>query len=194
LVNPPTTSTLERVTKLGLKVPPLGLAYIASTLEKEGVDVTILDATVSDMSHQELGAVLQKIHPDVIGVTSTTPTIYDAIKTVIIAKEYCPDSITLMGGSHITFIPNETMLACPNLDVGVIREGELTARDLIMAIEEGKPLSEVDGIIYRKGGKIFINKPRRLIENLDELPFPARHLFPLKKYTVLGERTLLGNT
>lgn len=55
LVNPPTTATLETVTKLRLKTPPLGLAYIAATLEREGVDVTILDATVADISHIELG-------------------------------------------------------------------------------------------------------------------------------------------
>ncbi|MDD1766338.1 MAG: B12-binding domain-containing radical SAM protein, partial [Candidatus Methanomethyliaceae archaeon] len=193
LVNPPTTSTLETITKLGLKVPPLGLAYIAATLEREGVNVTILDAVVADISHKELGEVLQRTHPDVIGVTSTTPTIYDAIKTVMIAKENCPDSVTVMGGSHITFTPLETMLACPDLDVGVIGEGEATALDLIKSVEGRKPLSEVDGIVYRKDGNIFRNKPRRLIENLDELPFPARHLLPLKKYTVLGERTLLGN-
>ena len=193
LVNPPTTADLETVSKLGIKAPPLGLAYIAATLEREGIDVTIIDATVTDMSHQELGEVLQRTHPDVIGVTSTTPTIYDAIKTVMVAKENCPDSVTVMGGSHITFTPVETMLACPHLDVGVIGEGEATALDLLKAVGGRKPLSEVDGIVYRRDGEVFRNKPRRLIENLDELPFPARHLLPLNKYTVLGERTPLGN-
>jgi radical SAM superfamily enzyme YgiQ (UPF0313 family) len=193
LVNPPTTATLETISKLGLKAPPLGLAYIAATLEREGVDVTIIDATVSDMSHQGLGEVLQKTHPDVIGVTSTTPTIYDAMKTVMIAKENCPDSVTVMGGCHITFTPVETMAGCPHLDVGVIGEGEATMPDLLKAVEGKKPLSEVDGIVYRRGEEIIRNRPRRLIENLDEIPFPARHLLPLSRYTVLGERTPLGN-
>jgi radical SAM superfamily enzyme YgiQ (UPF0313 family) len=193
LVNPPTTTTLETVSKLGLKAPPLGLAYIAATLEREGVDVTIIDATVSDMSHQELGKVLHGNHPDVIGVTSTTSTIYDAMKTVMIARENCPDSVTVMGGCHITFTPVETMMACPHLDMGVIGEGEATMSDLLKAVEGRKPLSEVDGIVYRRGGEIIRNRPRRLIENLDEIPFPARHLLPLDKYTVLGERTPLGN-
>jgi anaerobic magnesium-protoporphyrin IX monomethyl ester cyclase len=193
LVNPPTTANLETMSRLGLKAPPLGLAYIAATLEREGVDVTTIDAAVTDMSHQELGEVLQRTHPDVIGVTSTTPTIYDAIKTVMIAKENCPDSVTIMGGSHITFMPMETMLACPHLDVGVIGEGEDTVLDLLKMVEGKKPLSEVDGIVYRKNRDVLRNKPRKLIENLDELPFPARHLLPLDKYTVMGKRTKLGS-
>jgi hypothetical protein len=55
LVTPPTTATLETATKLGVKALPLSLAYIAATLEREDIDVTILDTTVSDISHKELG-------------------------------------------------------------------------------------------------------------------------------------------
>jgi hypothetical protein len=72
LVNPPTTATLETATKLGLKALPLGLANIAAILEREDIDVTLLDTTVSDISHKELGEVLQRTHPDVIDITLTT--------------------------------------------------------------------------------------------------------------------------
>jgi len=193
LVNPPTTAPLETVSTLGLKAPPLGLAYVAASLEKEGFDVSIIDSAVLDISHQRLGEILQEEGPDVIGVTSTTPTIHDAMKAVSVAKKSCPDSITMMGGCHITFLPEETMAECPDLDVGVIGESEVTAGDLMRAIEGKKPLSEVDGIVYRKDHSIIRNRPRKLIENLDEIPFPARHLLPLDRYTVLGERQRIGN-
>ncbi|MCX8181866.1 MAG: B12-binding domain-containing radical SAM protein [Candidatus Methanomethyliaceae archaeon] len=193
LVNPPTTASLETVATLGLKAPPLGLAYIAAAIKKEGYDVSIIDSVALDISHHKLGEILQREHPDVIGVTSTTPTIYDAMKSVTIAKNVCPDSITIMGGCHITFLPEETMGECTSLDIGVIGEGEATVVDLLNAFEAKKPLSEVDGIVYRKDAKLVRTRPRRLIENLDDIPFPARDLLPLDRYTVLGERHRLGN-
>jgi anaerobic magnesium-protoporphyrin IX monomethyl ester cyclase len=193
LVNPPTTAPLETVATLGLKAPPLGLAYVAAAVRKDGHDVSIIDSPALDVSHHKLGEILQKEHPDVIGVTSTTPTIYDAMKAVTIAKDVCPDSITLMGGCHITSLPEETLAECRSLDVGVIGEGEATIVDLLRAIETKRPLSEVDGIVYRNGEKVVKTRPRRLIENLDEIPFPARDLLPLDRYTVLGERHRLGN-
>ncbi|RZN57022.1 MAG: radical SAM protein [Candidatus Methanomethylicota archaeon] len=193
LIHPPSSMDIETISVLGLRAPPLGLAYIAAVLEKEGYDVDIIDATALGLSFKELGNELKKRNPDVIGVTSITPTIYDAMKTIDIAKEYCPNAITVMGGCHITALPEETLLECPNLDIGVIGEGEATIIDLLKAIENKKDLSEVDGIIYRKDGKIKRNKPRKLIENLNEIPFPARHLLPLDRYTVLGERVKLGN-
>ncbi|NHV45957.1 MAG: cobalamin B12-binding domain-containing protein, partial [Candidatus Verstraetearchaeota archaeon] len=89
---------IETISVLGLRAPPLGLAYIAAVLEKEGYDVDIIDATALGLSFKELGNELKKRNPDVIGVTSITPTIYDAMKTIDIAKEYCPNAITVMGG------------------------------------------------------------------------------------------------
>ncbi|MCS7098374.1 MAG: B12-binding domain-containing radical SAM protein [Candidatus Methanomethyliaceae archaeon] len=193
LINPPITTNLETASILGLKAPPLGLAYIGAVLEKEGYNVKIIDAAALDISNKKLGEILKKESPNVIGVTSTTPTVYDAMKAIITAKENVPDAITIMGGYHITFLPEETMMECPALDIGVIGEGEVTIIDLLKSLEGKKPISEVDGIVYRKEGKIIRNKPRKLIENLDEIPFPARHLLPLDKYTVLGESKRLGN-
>jgi hypothetical protein len=72
LVNPPTITTLETATKLGFKALLLDLAYMAVILEREDIDVTLLDTTVSDISHKELGEVLQRMHPDVIDITLTT--------------------------------------------------------------------------------------------------------------------------
>ncbi|MBC7112678.1 MAG: radical SAM protein [Candidatus Methanomethyliales bacterium] len=193
LVNPPTTAPLETVATLGLKAPPLGLAYVAAAVRKEGHDVSIIDSPALDISHHKLGEILQRESPDVIGVTSTTPTIYDAMKAVTIAKDFCPDSITVLGGCHITSLPEDTLAECKSLDIGVIGEGEATIVDLLRALETKKPLSEVDGIVYRNKEKVVKTRPRRLIENLDEIPFPARDLLPLDRYTILGERHRLGN-
>lgn len=187
LVNPPNTTDIETVSAIGLKAPPLGLAYIGAVLEKEAVDVTIIDAAVNEMSHKRLGEMLQKSNPDVVGVTSTTPTICDALKVVIISKRMCPKATTMRGGCHITFMPLGTMAFCPQLDIGILGEEESTVVELIHALECGRALDDLDGLVYRKGDALFKNRPRALIQDLDRVPFPARHLLPMDRYSVFGE-------
>lgn len=193
LVNPPVRQSFEIQSALGLNAPPLGLAYIGAVLERDGYDVTIIDAPISCESQEGVIKKLQSIKPYVIGVTSMTPNIGDAVSLITKIKQKMPDSVTVLGGCHITFMPEETMTTCPAIDVGVIGEGEVTMLELVRSIESGRPLDAVDGAVIRVGGKIRRTRPRRLIEDLDTLPFPARHLLPMEKYTALGERTPIGN-
>jgi radical SAM superfamily enzyme YgiQ (UPF0313 family) len=193
LVNPPITTRIETVSKLGLRAPPLGLAYLGAMLEKENVDVTIIDAAVKEMSHSDVEEMLRSLNPDAIGVTSTTATINDALKTVTIAKQQCPQAVTVLGGCHVTFMPSETLASCPALDIGVMGEGEVTMSEIAKALKENTRFSAIDGIVYRKDGQIVVNKSRALIENLDAIPFPARHLLPMSRYTVLGQKTVLAS-
>ncbi len=139
--------------------------------------------------------------PDVIGITSITPTISDAIRTVIDSKAQLPGAITVMGGCHITALPLETMESCQSLDCGVIGEGETTLLELVRANESGSEIDGVDGVIHRLGGsggkdggrRIAINRMRRLTPDLDSIPFPARHLLPLDRYTILSKRAVIGS-
>lgn len=185
--------SFEIQSALDLNAPPLGLAYIGAVLERDGYDVTIIDAPISCESQEGVIKKLQSLKPDVIGVTSITPNIGNAVSLITKIKQKMPASVTVLGGCHITFMPEETMATCPAIDVGVIGEGEVTMLELVRSIESGKPLDAVDGAVIRVGGKIRRTRPRRLIEDLDTLPFPARHLLPMKKYTALGERMPIGN-
>jgi len=193
LVNPPAHQSFEIQSALGLNAPPLGLAYIGAVLERDGYDVTMIDAPISCESQEGVIKKLQSMKPDVIGVTSTTPNIGNAVSLITKIKQKMPGTVTVLGGCHITFLPEETMGMCPAIDVGVIGEGEATMLDLVRSVEDGRPLDAVDGIAIREGGKIRKTRPRRLIEDLDSLPFPARHLLPMEQYTALGERTPIGN-
>jgi len=200
LVNPPTTANFETQNALGLKTPPLGLAYLAATLERSGYDVSIIDATALGLSHKQTASKLKSMKADVIGITSITPTISDAMRAVISAKEQVPDAATVMGGCHITALPLETMSACPSIDYGVIGEGETTFLELVKAIESGSGIERVDGVVHRRrgagkadGDRISVNRMRRLTPNLDSIPFPARHLLPFDRYTVLNERAIIGS-
>lgn len=193
LINPPTTATFEVQSVLGLRTPPLGLAYIAAALERRGDDVTIIDSVASDISHTALKRKLNVMQPDVIGVTSMTPSIFDALNVITYAKESCPHTTTVMGGCHITFLTEETLKACPALDIAVIGEGEETICDLANALERNRDLTTVNGIAFKKNGKIHVNEKRRLISDLDKVPFPARHLLPLERYALLGTKNLVGS-
>lgn len=192
LVNPPLSFGIEISSVLALKAPPLGLAYLAAVLDKEGHSVDIVDADALGITLSQLKYRIERDQPDVVGVTSTTPTVNDALKAVKIAKEGCPKAVTVMGGPHASFLPVETMRKSPYLDIVCIGEGEKTAVELAQATEEKGNLHDVKGIAYRSNGKIIINEPQGLIRDLDSLPFPARHLLPMKDYMILGEKISIG--
>jgi anaerobic magnesium-protoporphyrin IX monomethyl ester cyclase len=159
-------------------IPPLGLAYIASYLEADGHDVRIYDCQL-DKTHQELLKELNQFNPEVVGLSTTTPTFPSTLETARGVKKTLPKSKTIIGGVHVTALPQETMsFEC--FDIGVLGEGEETMLDLINRLEKsgGTELHEVKGIAYRENGKLKINERRPFMKNLDLLPFPARHLLP----------------
>src|SRR5664280_194225 len=185
MINPPYNSSKYKF--IGLVTPPLGIAYIAAMLERNGVIVKILDAPALEIDHEAVKNEIQKYSPDVVAVTSVTPTIESALKTAQISKEACPNAITVLGGYHPTFTYQE-VLKNDFVDVVVCGEGELTMVDLVEALEKGKDLRKVNGIATKK----FKTLPREIIEDLDTIPFPARHLLPMDEYKILNMKLTTG--
>ncbi|KYH39163.1 MAG: radical SAM protein [Candidatus Hecatellales archaeon B24] len=170
----------------------MGLAYLAAVLEQHGYKVEILDAPAFQLTYEKIPAEVERRKPDIVGVTATTAVAPSALKTAQMVKEAAPEALVIMGGPHITFLPEETMKAEPSIQIGVIGEGEYTLLDLVKTWEENGNLREVKGVIYRENGSLKYSEPRPLIENLDELPFPARHLLPMERYKVFGKHETLG--
>jgi anaerobic magnesium-protoporphyrin IX monomethyl ester cyclase len=166
---------------------PLGLGYLAAVLEKNNYKVDVVDCQALKISYDEVRNELSKRQPTVIGITSTTLTYKSALQITKIAKEVCPDSVTILGGSHVTFWDDHALEECPELDIAVRKEGEVTLLELVQKIEAGKSFGEVLGITYRKHGKIVRNPDRPYIEDLDALPFPALHLWPIDRLREYGE-------
>jgi radical SAM superfamily enzyme YgiQ (UPF0313 family) len=188
LVNPPDiTSKYKDV--LGLTAPPLGLAYIGAVLEQNDVNVTILDAPALDMDLQEYQRKLDKMNVDLLGVQTTTPTIKQALAVGRITKELNPECCVSMGGYHATFMAEQLLRENDFIDVIVRNEGEYANLELTDALENNKPLRNIDGINYREGSRLIETPKRRPIEDLDALPFPARHLLPMNEY-MLANRPL----
>jgi anaerobic magnesium-protoporphyrin IX monomethyl ester cyclase len=160
--------------------PPLGLGYLAAVLEKNGIEVEVIDCQASNYNYDDFKRELAKRKPDVVGVTAATRLYNSALEIIKKAKEAHPNCVTILGGPHVTFWNEKALQECPQLDIVVRREGEYTLLELAQRIEAGKNTQDVIGTTCRKGNEFTVNPDRPYIENLDELPFPARHLWNLE--------------
>lgn len=183
---------------------PLGIAYIAAMLERGGFEVQILDAFIegwaqetrvnSDkilvgLSYEEIKTTVASVNPDVVGITSMfTSQRRNAHEVAKLVKSVDRQIVVIVGGAHATSA-TESVLEDPCVDVVVLGEGDNVIVPLIRSIEVGNGLEDLDGVAYRDevGRPVVIEKTTQ-IENLDDLPFPARHLLPMAKYFAAGVR------
>lgn len=179
LINPPYTSSKYKF--IGLVAPPLGIAYIAAVLESGGFEVEILDGAALELDWEALEARIRKAAPQVIAITALTPTIDQGLETAKLARKACPDATIVMGGYHPSFNHAET-LKKDYVDVVVIGEGEFTMLDLVETLESGGDLKQVQGIAYQD----VVTPSRPVMKDLDQIPFPARHLLPMDHYKILN--------
>jgi radical SAM superfamily enzyme YgiQ (UPF0313 family) len=164
----------------------LGILYLASVLRENGYDVDVIDCQASGLWYDSVKKELEKRQPNIVGITSTTLTYKPALRIAKIAKRICPNAITLLGGCHVTFWDREALQECPEADVIVRKEGELTLLEVVKRVEEGRVFQDVLGITYRKNCEIVRNPDRPYIENLDDLPFPAHDLLPIERLRKTG--------
>ena len=161
----------QQPTKELLVIPPLppsDLMYLAAVAEKAGLEAKIRDYSQGG----DYVADLKEFQPDYLLINAATPTLQHDLEALKIAKEVLPDVVTFAKGAAFLTLSNEVMRDCDALDVIIFGEAEETLRELL----EGKNKSEILGIYYRENGEIKFTGQRPFIENLDEIPFPARHL------------------
>jgi len=178
------TKSMKKVMNV---IPPLGLAYTAACMEKEDFYIRIIDCSVG-ISHDRVRQILKNEMPDIVGITSTTPAFESTISTAKVVREIVPNALFVIGGSHITAMPMET-LETGMFDIGIVGEGEITFLELAQVYENKKgkltveDLRKIDGIVFEDKGKVVINKRREAIKDLDSIPLPAMHLLPpLSRY------------
>jgi len=161
--------------KMPQPYPPLGLMYIAAMLEKNGYMVRLLDVDAENFKDYNIIQLVKKMSPAFVGISATTPTFDSALKTARLIKQFSPCRI-VMGGIHPTIDP-QGVISNREVDAVVIGEGENTVVEIVRAFESRNGnLDGIKGVWYKKNGKIVKNPPRELIEDLDTIPFPARHL------------------
>ena len=165
------------------RVPPLGLAYVAAALEKAGFQVSMLD---NYQLHKPIDYVKQEIkrlNPEIIGITCGSVTYERCIETAKAAKEVLPSCKIVVGGWHPSYMP-DSMLQHPEIDYVVMGEGEEAMVELATLITKGqdeRAIAKIPGVACRIDGKNVKNPPK-IIKDLDQVPFPARHLLPMDIY------------
>ena len=157
-----------------------GICWLAAVTRNHGLKTEIIDALPLALDNEKLAEAISKKSPKYVGISTCTLDIYATSDLAERIKRIQPNITIIVGGPHITAVPEETMRRFSAIDIGVIGEGEATIIDLIDSIEKknNKPLSDVEGIIYREGKNILRTKPRPFIEDLDSLPLPAWDLLP----------------
>ncbi|MGD9210655.1 MAG: radical SAM protein [Desulfobacteraceae bacterium] len=167
--------------------PPLGLCYVAAACEAAGAQVILIDYIVEKYTPEKLAVALNAFQPHVVGITSVTMNFYQAIKIIQDVKHMHPEIITMMGGPHVTFDIENTLKRYSELDLIVYGESEATLLELIPRLSAPYHNWEnIRGIAFRRGYDVMVTPKRPLIDHIDELCLPSRHLLPMSRYQALG--------
>ena len=149
-------------------LPPTDLMYLAAVAEKAG-----LEAKINDYSQNgDYEADLKEFNPDYLVVNIATPTLEHDLDAVKKAKEICPNVITIAKGAAFLTLADRIIKEHNELDFGILGEAENTLKEIL----EGKPKAEILGLYYKENDEVKFTGNRPFIEDLDSLPFPARHL------------------
>ncbi len=197
LVFPPSTQAIGHQRA---SAHPLGIAYLGAVLKKD-YRVKLLDATAEGyrnvknlgnnlvrygLSDEEIKKRIADYSPNVVGITCLYSAQLPFIRRICqLTKEINPKSITIIGGSHPTFLPKETLRE-KSIDFIILGEGEDTLPSLLKQLENGQDFADLDGIAFRRDGQVQVNPKTTYIKNLDELPFPAWELLPMEIYSTIN--------
>lgn len=171
----------ERYGKLasaGNTMPSLGLLSLAAVVREHGFKPAIIEACSLGLSYKETLEQIIAVAPRYVGLTATTVSIYPAARLAEVLKARMPQVRIILGGPHLTAVPEKTMKLFPAFDIGVVGEGEETLIELLEVDQAGGDLRQVPGLIIRKGEATQRTGVRPYIRDLDDLPFPAWDLLP----------------
>jgi len=193
MINPPQLYTITQIASV--TVPPIGAAYIVSYLRSQGHTVKMVDAFGQGMEKfSQRGdfhlrgltfpEIVDHIGKDVdlIAITNlfshAWPVVRDLSRAI---KEAFPGIPIVTGGIHPTAL-SEFVLSHGSIDYVVLGEGEQTMLELLTRVPSGRDVSDLDGLAFRQNGKTVINQKTQLIDDLDQLPFPAYEALPISNY------------
>ena len=191
---PPETISLESSVPKALEggkgyYPKLGLLYVAAYYEREtGNTATFIDCPPENVSEEDMLARVREVKPDMVAMSIMTFNLLDALRTAMVLKKENPNIKICLGGPHVNLYPKET-LDQPEIDYVVFGEGEKIFTRLVLALENGnEPLSSINGLGWKQDNTSNINPAETELLDLDELPFPARHLVDVSSYQhIIGE-------
>lgn len=178
---------------------PYGMAQLVALAIKAGHQVQVFDANAWRPSDADMREVISADSWDVIAIGGLITTYGYIKKTVACARKIDKKAVIIAGGGFLTPIPYEIMTFIPEIDIGIIGEAYITLLEILKKIDDkDRDWAGVKGIIFRKpSGELYLNQERPLLEDVDSLPFPAWHIFPLDIYfknssLLLSEEAMLS--
>ncbi|GAG30196.1 unnamed protein product, partial [marine sediment metagenome] len=122
---------------------------------------------------------IRKFKPDIVGITVTTPTFFDVRCNIVrIIRKMGDETVIVVGGPHVSALPEDTLRSCSEINIACKGEGELS----MLEIANGNKLEDIVGITYRDGDNIINNQNRKPHDNINDFCFPSRHLVDMKYY------------
>lgn len=181
------TSRSPAITKSGTIYYPIWLCYVAGVLEQENHDVKVIDSCAYEYSIDKTLQLTHDFRPDLVVLDTSTPSIYIDIMTGNKIKAMLPDCFVVLMGTHPSALPEETLQIDNVIDAIAIAEADYTIRELAWKLSEAdmqkvradaayrdNVLKEIDGLAYRAGDAVNINKKRDFIKDLDSIPFVSK--------------------
>lgn len=173
--------------------PPLGLAYLTAVLKKiDRHEVQIIDANILGINAQSIKKSFAFV-PDIVGISANIINYRGAIACAKQVKAAYPAVPIIFGGPHSSSIAESVLINNSVVDAVVVGEGEYTFAELVTSLEANDGYAGIKGIVWRHKDRVIRNPSRTLIENIDDLPFPAYHLLPdVRKYKTRGRGWPVG--
>lgn len=166
--------------------PAIALGYLYSYLKAKQVDVHVIDTKLERLSLEAVIKRTQDIKPDIIGISSMTHEISTCGELCDLLKKLNSNIITVVGGVHITALPEETLKSFSSFDIEIVGEGEEVLYNLVENIND---LNRVRGIVFWENGSVVLNQAASVINNLDSLPLPDWSPFPKSsRYHIITAR------
>lgn len=161
--------------------PPLNLAMLAAVVEGSGHEALIIDAEIERLDLESTIERLRNFKPDFIGFTATTPIFQLTSEWAQAVKQELQVPIAI-GGFHITLFGEDAFYE--HFDFAFLGEADSSLKKFLNNFGQPEKYSEIKGLIFRKDGSVVSTGRADPCSNLDDLPFPARHLLKTDLYKV----------
>ncbi|HNT34331.1 MAG TPA: radical SAM protein [bacterium] len=171
-------SAVGGLLKTATSLIPQGICHLASACRQAGYETRILDCQALEMSLEEAVNAVCLFNPDFVGISATTLSIIHASQFAREIKKRIPTVRIVVGGYHVSALPEETLKEFQSFDAGVVGEGERTLVELLDAWMASRALSGIAGLVFREETGIRVTPRRALIKDLDSLGLPAWDLLP----------------
>ncbi len=159
-------------------IPGMGMLVLAAVARTRGYRVHLVDAKQQGVSVDDVTRRIAALRPDYLGLSATTISVTNAARIAERVKALVPNVVTILGGAHVSAIPERTLEAFPSVDFGIVGEGEVSLFELLARLDGGSDVANVPGLAYRRDGRVRANPRAPYIDDLDALPLPAWDLLP----------------